>query len=126
MTRRDILERLVSSTRGGLAALLVDEGGETVDWVSTSIGEEELRLSGAYVGLRMRGARAALTASGPERLERLRLERQGLVVSAQRLDNDWCIVLVQDRPAYPTSVRSQLEAASAACDRLLHPEVESA
>lgn len=125
MTPHDVLETLLSSTQRSLAALLVDEGGETVDWVSNAVGEDELRLAGAYVGLRMRRTDTALGANGAEPLRRIRLERHDLVVSAERLQNDWCIVLVQSRPAYPALVRGPLQTASTACDRLLWPEAKS-
>jgi len=122
MAPRDILDTLLSSTHHSLAAILVDEGGETVAWASERIAEDELRLAGAYVGLRLRGASRALATDGPERVERVRLERESLTLSAERLQNDWCIVLVQERPAYPALVRGQLQIAATACERLLGAE----
>lgn len=119
---REALTELVESTGRGVAALVVDEVGETVDWVSNVFEEEDLRLAGAYIALRMRGVVAGFADAGAGSVERLRLEREGLVLCAQRLDHESCIVLVQKRPGYVAQSRIHLIAAAERCDRALRPE----
>lgn len=109
-----VLNRLVESSPGGLAALFLDESGEVVEMVSTDLPEEEIRVVGAYLGIHLRQIRRVLEDAHAGSPEALHLEKDALHVHALPLPEGYYLVLVQRRPA-PVAIgrRRLVEAADA-------------
>ena len=70
---RPILEELLNSTRGSIAALFLDYEGETVELLSAhELDNDDLKIIGAYQGIfltRLRQLCAQLSAGEPQRFK---------------------------------------------------------
>jgi hypothetical protein len=69
-----ILQRLVASSPGALGAVLSDDEGETVDYFSTAIDPEELKLAAAYMGIIVGRLASSAIKVGGGRLQELWLK----------------------------------------------------
>jgi len=97
---RLILEELLSTTRGALAAMFLDYEGETVQLVcDRDVSDHDLRIIGAYQGIfltQLRNMCSELDAGQPQRYT---LEFEKTKVLSLDLKDGYYVVLLVDHHA---------------------------
>ena len=123
MNLRQPLEALTAASRGSIAAMVVDEAGETVGWTRGGASEEDLNLTGAYLGLRLRRLGDSLLPAGAGRTSTLEHDRGPLRFHVRALANGYSLVLVQERPGLSGEARRAMRRAGTEIERQLFPEI---
>ena len=97
---RLILNELIVTTHGALAALFLDFEGETVELVcDRDLSDHDLRIIGAYQGIflsRLRTLCAHVSAGAPERFK---LEFENVRVLSCDVKDGYYVVLLADKTA---------------------------
>ncbi len=107
-----VLANLLASSEGAIGALLIDEGGETVDLASSDLSPFDIRLIGAYLGIYLRNASKILRETELGQLRILHIERERLHLQLTTLPDGYFLVLVQRRPAPVGLARRHLRRAA--------------
>lgn len=94
---RLILNELLATTPGALAAIFLDYDGETVDLVcDRDISDHELRIIGAYQGIFLMRLREICTSTQAGALRRMKLAFTDVtILSAELKDGYYFVLLVQ-------------------------------
>src|SRR6187431_2348563 len=94
---RMILNELLATTPGALAALFLDYEGETVDLVcDRDLSDHDLRIIGAYQRIfftRLDGIARRFDGGAPSRMK---LEFAALTILSWDLRDGYCVVLITD------------------------------
>jgi predicted regulator of Ras-like GTPase activity (Roadblock/LC7/MglB family) len=97
---RLILNELIVTTHGALAALFLDFEGETVELVcDRDLSDHDLRIIGAYQGIflsRLRTLCAQVSAGAPERFK---VEFENVRVLSCDVKDGYYVVLLADKTA---------------------------
>ncbi|HET7435099.1 MAG TPA: hypothetical protein VFN10_10360 [Thermoanaerobaculia bacterium] len=100
MSFRRILDELLSTTTGSIAALFLDYEGETVELLSAhDLDNHDLKIIGAYQGIfldQLRALCAQVAAGSPQRFK---LEFEKTMVLSCDLKDGYYIVLLVDADA---------------------------
>lgn len=106
-----VLRDLLARTDQGVGALFLDESGEAVDVACSDLTPTQLRIIGAYLGIYLRQLRrlAELTEVGETQL--LHVAQDELSIFAVPLPEDYCLALIQRRPALVAPALRSLEEA---------------
>ena len=111
MAFRRILDDLLTSTHGALAALFLDYEGETVELLSArDLDTHDLKIIGAYQGIfltRLRDLCARLSAGVPQRFK---VEFEKTTILSCDLKDGYYVVLLVDRTANEGVAWRQLDA----------------
>jgi hypothetical protein len=95
---RLILNEMLATTRGAVAALFLDWEGETVELVcDRNLSDHELRITGAYQAIfltRLRDICASIDAGSPHRYK-IEFERMS-ILSWDLRDGYYLVLLVDD------------------------------
>ena len=97
MTFRLILDEMLVTTHGALAALFLDWEGETVDLVcDRDLSDHQLRILGAYQGIFLTRLRAMCAQVGAGQPQRFKIEFDNLAVLSYDIKDGYFIVLLVD------------------------------
>lgn len=111
MDFRRILDELLTSTRGSIAALFLDYEGETVELLSArELDTHDLKIIGAYQGIfltRLRELCARLSAGAPQRFK---VEFDKTTILSSDLKDGYYVVLLVDGSANEGVAWRQLDA----------------
>lgn len=118
MIYQQILDTLIASLRGLLAAVLLDSEGETVVAAHGAGDEHSHRVLGAYQGIHLRDLARASERSGLGAIRTFSLDFGHKRVHTEALQDGYYIVLLTDDSVAPALARAELARASA--DLRLH------
>jgi hypothetical protein len=118
MIYQQILDALIASLTGLLAAVLLDSEGETVVAAHRAGDEHSHRVLGAYQGIHLRDLARASERSGLGAVRRFSLDFGNMRVHTEALIDGYYVVLLTDDTVAPTLARVELARASA--DLRLH------
>jgi hypothetical protein len=104
-----ILANLLSETKNALGTLFLDDSGEPVDLAcAAEISPFQMRVLGAYLGIRLRQQQKVLENNELGEAKLLHLELAALHVYAIPLPDEYFLVLVQRPPAVVAAARRHL------------------
>jgi hypothetical protein len=96
MIYQQILDRLIASLAGLLAAVLLDSEGETVVAAHRAGDEHSHRVLGAYQGIHLRDLARASERSGLGAVQRFSLDFGNMRVHTEALIDGYYVVLLTD------------------------------
>ncbi len=102
------LANLLAGNEGAIAALFLDETGETVDFACADHTPFQMKLAGAYVGIYLRQLAGFLASAELGDAEILHIEKDDLQLHATPLPDGYYLVLVQHQPALVARARETL------------------
>jgi hypothetical protein len=105
MSFTPLLGRLLDQTPEAVAALFLDESGETVEMVASDLPEEDIRLVGAYLGIHLRQLGRILRDARMGEPRWVHLEKDALHLHVLTLPDGYYLMLIQRRPAVVASAR---------------------
>lgn len=107
-----ILGNLLAANDRALAALFLDEAGETVDLAcSENMTPYQARITGAYLGIYLRQLAKLCKRNSWGLPQQMHIEREGLHIYAQALPDGYYLVLLQSRPGLVARARRSLAGA---------------
>jgi hypothetical protein len=94
---RTILDELLVTTRGALAALFCDYEGETVELVcDRDLSDHALRILGAYQGIFMDRLRTLCTNANAGEPRRFKIQFEAMSVMSYDVKDGYFVVLLVD------------------------------
>jgi hypothetical protein len=94
---RQILDELLVTTRGALAALFLDYEGETVALVcDRDLSDHDLRILGAYQGIFLDRLRTLCTNAGAGEPRRFKIQFEAMSVMGYDVKDGYYVVLLVD------------------------------
>jgi predicted regulator of Ras-like GTPase activity (Roadblock/LC7/MglB family) len=94
---RNILDEMLVTTHGALAALFLDWEGETVELVcDRDLSDHQLRILGAYQSIFLTRLRAMCAQVGAGEPQRFKIEFDNVVVMSYDIRDGYFIVLLAD------------------------------
>ncbi len=102
------LANLLADNDGAIAALFLDETGETVDLACAGIQPFQMKIAGAYVGIYLRQLAVLFDGADLGRTEILHIEKNDIHLYATPLPEGYYLVLIQRRPALVARARTTL------------------
>ena len=112
MIYQKILDALIASLAGLLAAVLLDGEGETVVASHRAGDEHSHRVLGAYQGIYLRDLARAFTRCGLGAVRVFSLDLGDTRVHTEALQDGYYVVLLTDDSVAPAIARRQLARAS--------------
>jgi hypothetical protein len=109
---QQILDALIASLSGLLAAVLLDSEGETVVAAHRTGDEHSHRVLGAYQGIYLRDLARALARCGLGAVRVFSLDFGAMRVHTEALQDGYYVVLLTDDSVAPALARRQLSRAS--------------
>jgi hypothetical protein len=92
-----LLTNLLVDVPGAVGAILVDDEGEAVDWVTQHDDPYDLKVEGAYHSIFKRRLEEAFAGTSRGAVESYMVESSRLVALTQTLPEGYYVVLVLDR-----------------------------
>ena len=94
---RLILDELLVTTHGALAALFLDYEGETVELVcDRDLSDHDLRILGAYQGIFLTRLRTLCAATGAGEPQRFKIQFAEVAVMSYDVKDGYYVVLLVD------------------------------
>jgi predicted regulator of Ras-like GTPase activity (Roadblock/LC7/MglB family) len=103
-----VLTKLLTSNKDVLGVLFLDGTGETVDLVCGDFSPDDMRIVGAYLGIYLRRFEKLLSGNGLGELRIVHIEKRGIHIYMVPMPDEYCLALVQKRPALVAQARASL------------------
>ena len=113
MIYQQILDALIASLAGLLAAVLLDSEGETVVAAHRTGDDHSHRVLGAYQGIYLRDLTRAVSRCGLGTVETFSVDFGATRVHTEALQDGYYVVLLTDDSVAPALARRRLSRASA-------------